>query len=377
MHILIAPNAFKNSLDAGAAANAIRDGFLKSRLNCSCRCFPVGDGGDGTAALLVQQLNGIQVPVEVSDPFGRKIKTSFGLVDNGQTAVIEMADAAGLRLLQTAELNPLIASSFGTGEMIIAALNRGVKKIIIGMGGSATVDGGCGILQALGIRFMNVAGMELKNTPADLINLACIDTQYLDQRIAGCEIIVLCDVNNSLLGEKGAAAVFGPQKGATPAVVQQLDAALSKFAEVAATVTDKNMTDTLRGGTAGGAAAGLYAFANAKLVNGIDYFLDSTSFNTALALADLVITGEGSIDEQTLNGKAPYGIASRAKQRGIPVIGMAGSIPSEPVTALSGFFDRLVSINKGTYDLETALRLTGKNLTLAAMEIGDLMASRR
>jgi len=245
------------------------------------------------------------------------------------------------------------------------------------MGGSATVDGGCGILQALGIRFMNVAGMELKNTPADLINLACIDTQYLDQRIAGCEIIVLCDVNNSLLGEKGAAAVFGPQKGATPAVVQQLDAALSKFAEVAATVTDKNMTDTLRGGTAGGAAAGLYAFANAKLVNGIDYFLDSTSFNTALALADLVITGEGSIDEQTLNGKAPYGIASRAKQRGIPVIGMAGSIPSEPVTALSGFFDRLVSINKGTYDLETALRLTGKNLTLAAMEIGDLMASRR
>jgi len=377
MRILIAPNAFKNSLDADAAANAIREGFLQSRLNCGCRCFPVGDGGDGTAALLVQRLNGIQVPVEVSDPFGRKIKTSFGLIDNGQTAVIEMADAVGLRLLQTAELNPLIASSFGTGEMIVATLNRGVKKIIVGMGGSATVDGGCGILQALGIRFMNGDGRELKNIPADLINLTHIDTEHIDQRILSCETIVLCDVNNHLLGEKGAAAVFGPQKGATPDAVQQLEAALSKLAEIAIAIGAKNMDGTLRGGTAGGAAAGLYAFTNAQLVNGIDYFLDITFFDAALADADLVITGEGSIDEQTLNGKAPYGVACRAKKKGIPVIGMAGNIPSEPIAGLLHFFDKLVSINEDGYDMETALQLTPKNLTRTAMEIGNLLALKQ
>jgi len=377
MRILIAPNAFKNSLDADAAANAIREGFLQSRLNCSCRCFPVGDGGDGTAGLLVQRLNGIQVPVEVGNPFGRKIKTSFGLIDNGQTAVIEMADAVGLRLLETAELNPLTASSFGTGEMITAALNSGVKKIIIGMGGSATVDGGCGILQALGIRFMDGDGRELKNIPADLINLAHIDTEHIDQRFLRCETIVLCDVDNSLLGEKGAAAVFGPQKGATPAIVQQLEAALSKLAETAIAIGAKNMDGTLRGGTAGGAAAGLYAFTNAQLVNGIDYFLDITFFDAALADADLVITGEGSIDEQTLNGKAPYGVACRAKKKGVSVIAMAGRIPSEPIAGLLHFFDKLVSINKDGYDMETALRLTRKNLTRTAIEIGNLLALKQ
>jgi glycerate kinase len=377
MRILIAPNAFKNSLDAAAAADAIRDGFLKSELRCSCQCLPVGDGGDGTATLLVQRLHGKQVPVQVSDPLGRRIKTSFGIIEHAETAIIEMADAAGIRLLKAGELNPLIASSFGTGEMIKAALDKNVKKMIIGMGGSATVDGGCGILRALGIRFMDRTGKELQNLPADLVNLSHIDTQNLDQRIFRCEIVVLCDVNNSLLGEKGAAVVFGPQKGATPLAVKQLDAALSKLAEIGALVNGKNMAEVLRGGTAGGAAAGLYAFVNAELVNGIEYFLDSVSFDVALATADMVVTGEGSIDEQTLNGKAPYGVACRARQKNIPVIGMAGKIPTEPSLALLQFFDRLLSINHEISDMATSLRLTGRNLTRTAMELGNELASKK
>ena len=374
MHILIAPNAFKNSLDAAGAADAIKNGLLQSRLRCTCQCFPVGDGGDGTAALLIQHLNGKEVGVEVGDPLFRKLETSFGLIDDGQTAVIEMADAAGLRLLKKTELNPLTASSQGTGEMIKAALDQGVKKIIIGMGGSATVDGGSGILKALGIRFLDADQHELMTMPADLIKLGSIDTKNLDRRVLDCEVVVLCDVNNLLLGNEGAAAVFGPQKGASPSDVLHLNACLAKFAELAAEVTGNNMAKVLRGGTAGGAAAGLYAFINAKLVNGIDYFLDNTSFNGALEKTDLVITGEGSIDEQTLQGKAPYGVAFRAKQKAIAVIAMAGSIPAHPGTALLSFFDRILPINDHVFDLETALASTARNLTRTAISTGNLLA---
>jgi len=374
MRVLIAPNAFKNSLDATAAAAAIEEGLLSSGLDCSCDCFPVGDGGDGTAALLVQHFKGVQVPVTVSDPLNRKMTASFGLIDHGATAIIEMADAAGLRLLQPGELNPLAATSFGTGEMIRAALDKKVKKIIIGMGGSATVDGGCGILHALGLHFLDREGAELKNLPADLVELERIGTRNLDSRIHACEMVVLCDVDNKLLGEKGAAKVFGPQKGATPAAVQHLDAALSRFAAIALLATGKDIAAVPRGGTAGGAAAGLYGFIDAKLVNGIDYFLDLSSFDKALAKADMLITGEGSIDEQTLNGKAPYGVARRAKQKNIPVIGLAGSVSAAPGSPLFNIFDRLMSINNEEPDLKTAMLHTRQNLVRTAMALGKMLA---
>jgi glycerate kinase len=373
MHILIAPNAFKNSLAATAAAAAIRDGFLNSRLECTCECFPIGDGGDGTAELIINKLGGANIAADVHDPLGRKLRTSFGLIENGHTAVIEMADASGLRLLKHNELSPLRASSYGTGEMIKLALDKGVKKIIIGMGGSATVDGGCSILKALGIKFLDADNRELQEMPESLINLVNIDTTQLDERISGCEVIILCDVDNKLLGNEGAASVFGPQKGASAMDVIKLDAALAKFAGVTLKITGKNITDLHRGGTAGGAAAGLYAFIDARLVNGIDYFLELTGFEKALQKSDLVITGEGSIDEQTLQGKGPYGVASRAKQKGIPVIGMAGKVPLRTDDRLSEFFDVLMPIGNEIADIKTSFHFTADNLTRASREIGNLL----
>lgn len=376
MHILIAPNAFKNSLSAADSATAIKNGFLLSSLVCTCECFPIGDGGDGTAELIIKRLDGHNIPVLVNDPIGRKIKTSFGMIDNGDTAVIEMATASGIRLLKQKELNPLSATSFGTGEQIILALDKGCKKIIIGMGGSATVDGGCGILSALGIRFLNESGKDLTGLPKSLIDLDSIDVSGLDPRILDCEVIVLCDVDNQLLGEHGSAAVFGPQKGASEEGVKKLDAALNKFTEVAKIQTGKDMSAIKYGGTAGGAAAGLYALLNAKLVNGIDYFLQLTDFDEALEKSDLLVTGEGSIDEQTLQGKGPFGVAKKAKLKGIPVIGLAGRVPLEKNQNLKYYFDILLSIGNEPFGLATALTNTKSNLIRTSKELGNLLSIR-
>ncbi|MEO6630596.1 MAG: glycerate kinase [Mucilaginibacter sp.] len=305
MHILIAPNAFKNSLDAVQVALAIEDGLKQSKLDCTTQCFPIADGGDGTGGLIIKSCKGEVVWKEVTHPLGRKIKASFGLIDNGKTAVIEMADASGLRLLKKEELNPLKTSSYGTGELIKFALDEEVSRIIIAMGGSATVDGGCGILSALGIKFFDDKGNVLKPAPDNLVNLVRVDASDLDKRIIDCEIVILCDVDNKLLGPQGAAGVFGPQKGASESDVTLLEDFLTNFAKVSAAQTGKNMAAIKHGGAAGGATAGLHTWLNAKLVNGIEYFLKLTRFDDALQRTDLVITGEGSIDRQTLQGKGP------------------------------------------------------------------------
>ncbi len=373
MHILIAPNAFKNSLTAADAAKAIEEGLKESRLISTCECFAIGDGGDGTGELLVKKCDGLFVKSNVHDPLGRKITATFGLIDKGKTAVIEMADASGLRLLKHDELNALQASSTGTGELMKHALDKGVTQIIIAMGGSATVDGGCGILSALGVQFLNKEGQRLVK-PECLIELDKIDMTGLDDRILRCEVIVLCDVDNNLLGDNGAATVFGPQKGATVEGIKKLEASLTKLAEVAFQQTGKDMSAVKYGGTAGGAAAGLYAFLNAKLVNGIEYFLQLTHFEEALLRSNLVITGEGSIDEQTLQGKGPFGVAVRAKEKGIPVIGITGKVPLKPGNELRKYFNVLLSIANEPFDTETALQLTADNLSRTAMELGNLLA---
>jgi glycerate kinase len=377
MHILIAPNAFKHSLSAEEAALAIEKGFMQSKLDCQCELFPVGDGGDGTGELLVKRLNGKIVTTEVNGPLGKKINAGFGLINGDKTAVIEMANASGLRLIKKEELDPLHATSFGTGEQIKVALDRGVKKIIIGMGGSATSDGGTGILRALGLRFLNVKGEELKDLPVSLNELATIDLSSLDKRIKDTELVVLCDVNNLLLGEKGAAAVFGPQKGASTGDIQILDKALTRFSDITLQQTEKEIATVKHGGTAGGAAAGLCAFLNAKLLNGIEYFLQITGFDKSLEKADLVVTGEGSIDEQTLHGKAPFGVARAAKQKGKRVIAFAGKISSTTNSALDKYFDELISINQREVELEEALATAGQNLTNAVEQIGNLYAIDR
>ena len=374
-NILIAPNAFKNSLSAADASTAIAKGFLQSKLNCTCTCFPVADGGDGTANLIIKKFNGKLIEVKVSDPLGRKISTSFGLIDNGKTAVIEMADASGLRLLNATELNPLKASTYGTGEMITYALNEGVDHIIIGMGGSATVDGGTGILQALGVRFIDANGNDLIELPENLLQLYTIDLSKIDQRIFDCAITILCDVDNYLLGPLGSATVFGPQKGATAESVIKLEASLNAFRNIVLKDTGKDIGLIKYGGAAGGAAAGLNAILNAALVPGAAYFLKLAGFEENLLKADIVITGEGSIDEQTLQGKVPFAVAEMAKNNGLPVIGLAGKIPLDNNEHLAKYFDILLAINSGPTDVNEAMKNTSADLTRVSTQIGNLLAS--
>lgn len=388
MHVLIAPNAFKHSLTATEAAQAIQRGFETctpsqtpdhpdpppSHPAFTTECFPVGDGGDGTGDLLIERLGGQRITAQARDPFGKPISTYWGLAGNSRTAIIEMANASGLRLLDSSDLDPLKASSIGTGDLILAALDRNVEKIILGMGGSATVDGATGILQALGVQFFNADGQLLKALPGSLTDLAVIDIESLDPRLSKIEFTMLCDVDNPLTGPQGAAAVFGPQKGASEQDVRHLDACLEQLARVIHTQTGKALSTLPRAGTAGGAAGGLYGVLGARLVSGIDYFLEITGFETALDRCDYVITGEGSIDEQTLQGKAPHGVATRAKKKGRPVIALAGKVPLHEIPELKEYFDVLLPISHAPVDLPTAIRNTASDLQRTAAQLGNWLA---
>jgi len=377
MHILIAPNAFKNSLTARQVALAIRKGLQLSKLSCTIECFPVGDGGDGTAQLIIDKFNGSIVNVKVSDPLNRVVNTSFGLIEKKKTAVIEMADASGIRLMQVSELNPLQTNTVGTGEMILAALDKGVSKIIIGLGGSATVDGGAGMLSALGVRFLDHNGKVLSSRPAELSKLDSIDISNLDQRIFKCSITVLCDVDNYLLGKEGSAAIFGPQKGAKGSDVVNLDALLAKISSLGFKQTGRRMDKVKHGGAAGGVAAALYAFCHAELVAGAEHFLQISNFGRSLRKSELVITGEGSLDLQTLQGKAPYAVSIMAKERNIPVVGIAGRVPKSRNQQLEKYFDVLLAIGHEPSELSVAIADTNANLIRTGALIGNLFSLNR
>lgn len=374
MHILIAPNAFKGSLSATEAARCIAEGIQRSNLSCDLTLFPVADGGNDTLSLLVDKMNAELIQAFVHDPLGRPIKAYYGWIKSEKKAIIGISEASGLHLLKKEEYDPLHANSYGSGELIKAALGMGVQKILIGVGGSATVDGATGLLRALGVKFLNENGEEIIDLPAGLLRLNSIDISALDHRLDECEIIVLCDVKNQLLGDEGAAKVYGPQKGANEKEIILLEQCLEQLNNKTSKIIGVNMNEWQYGGAAGGIAAGLAAYAKAELVNGIEYFLDITGFDQALEKADLVITGEGSIDEQTLTGKGPLGVAIRAKAKGIPVIAMAGNI--SPGKKMNKYFDHLISINPPGISLENAMRNTAANLSDAAYKIScDLNCS--
>jgi len=374
VRILIAPNAFKGSLSASAAADAICRGLRRADSACDCTRLPVGDGGDGTGALLMEKLGGRRVTRTVLDPIGRPVSATFGLVHADQSAIIELAEASGLRRLRRDELDPVRATTFGTGELMRTALDLGVRHVILAVGGSATVDGGTGILRALGLRFSDAMGRELQNLPESLVNLASIDRYGMHPALRHCEVTILCDVDNPLLGECGAARVFGPQKGASAQDVAILESALSQFAIVVRRQMGMDIASIPGGGAAGGVSAGLHALIDARLVKGTDYFLDVMRFDDALADCDLVVTGEGRLDRQTLQGKAPMGVATRAKRRGIRVVALAGSAAEEAIAELGRFFDNVVTITPVGVDLDTAIREADRILEQAAFELGKQLA---
>ncbi|TAN19467.1 MAG: glycerate kinase [Chitinophagaceae bacterium] len=371
MNILIATNAFKGSLSAETAAIYIAEGIRKSKLKCTLTLFPIADGGDDTAALLNKKWNARKISTQVHDPLGRLIDTSFGWIQREKKAIIAMSDASGLKLLKKGELDPLHAHTLGTGELIKAALKKGAEKMIIGLGGSATVDGGSGLLKALGLRYYDKQGTEINDLPSGLIKLDKIDLKNLDKRSLSTKIIVLCDVQNKLLGDEGAARIFGPQKGANQQEVEMLEQILHQWNTKTIETMHIDMQEMQYGGAAGGVAACLVAYAGAKLVKGIDFFLDELLFDNLLTQADVVITGEGRIDAQTLEGKGPLGVAQRARQKGIPVIAMGGEIKSSHSKILSLYFDQLIAINQEDDPLEISIKNTKANLTRAAFNLGN------
>ncbi|WP_330983199.1 MULTISPECIES: glycerate 3-kinase [Enterobacterales] len=324
MKIVIAPDSFKESLSAERCAQAIKKGFMTFFPMAEYLCLPIADGGEGTVEAMVSATGGKLVYKTVTDPLGQEIQAFYGQSGDGRTAYIEMAAASGLMLVSPEKRNPLLATSYGTGELIRHALDAGLRHIILGIGGSATVDGGVGMAQALGARFYDINGLNLGFGGGELQRMVKLDISGLDPRLAECTIEVACDVDNPLIGPRGAAAVFGPQKGATPEMVQMLENGLKKYASLIQNLTGKAVDTLPGGGAAGGMGVAAQVFLNATLRPGIDIVIDAVGLDAAVQGASLVITGEGRIDSQTVGGKAPMGVAQTAQKHGVPVIGIAG-----------------------------------------------------
>ncbi|QMU29350.1 glycerate kinase family protein [Adhaeribacter radiodurans] len=370
MHVVISPNAFKHSLSGIEVAKAIRKGLEESGLAADFTICPVADGGEGMMEILVNFWQGTYHTATVQDPLGRSIEAVFGLINNGQTAIIELAQASGLKYLTSQERNPLRASTYGTGQLLKAASEAGARDFIIGVGNSATVDGGTGLLQALGVDFWDTDNQPLAPGAASLANLSQIKLTNLDPRLAQSKITVVCDVNNYLLGEKGAARVFGPQKGADNAMVEILEQNLTQLATIIQKDLDKDITKLPHGGAAGGTAAGLAGVLNAELVPGTAYILRQIQFEEIIKNADLLITAEGGLDEQTLAGKGPYAVAEITKQYHVPVIALAGQLPATLDLSKFKFFDVVLPISAGPVSLPEALTQTAINLQRTACQVG-------
>ena len=326
MKILVAPDSFKESLSAIQVAEAISKGVLKIIPNAEIIKTPISDGGEGLLDALVNDKNGKIITVKVYDPLYRSIAAEYGILNEGTTAVIEMAKASGLELLKEQEKNPDITSSYGTGQLILDALDRGCQKIIIGIGGSATNDGGMGMVKALGGKFINKEGVELTEGGGALGELSSIDLTNFDKRISNCKIVVACDVTNKLTGENGASFVYGAQKGGSKEQLEFLDKNLQHYAAIIRNHLGIEIENINGAGAGGGMGAGLIAFLNAELKSGIDLILETLEIKKHIKNIDLIITGEGEIDKQTLQGKTILGIAALAKEYYVPVIAITGKI---------------------------------------------------
>ncbi|MCP4655122.1 MAG: glycerate kinase [bacterium] len=365
MKVVIAPQTFKGSISALEVAKAMSEGVRRVVPDAETALVPVADGGDGTLETLVETTAGEIRHAEVTGPLGEKVAAGWGALGDGETAVLEMARTSGLALVPDAERNPLTATTYGLGELIVVALDAGFRRFIVGIGGSATNDAGAGMAQALGVRLLDGDGNELPVGGAALADLDRIDVSGLDPRIARSEFSVACDVSNPLTGPQGAAAVYGPQKGATPEMVEQLDRALKHFAEVVKRDLGADVDDLPGAGAAGGLGGGLVAFVNGTLRAGVDIVLDAVGLDRHLEGADLVITGEGRLDYQTIYNKAPIGVARRAKERRIPVIAVSGSLG-----------ERFTEVHEHGIDAASAI-VCAPEMTLkeATERAGELIAS--
>lgn len=377
MRIVICPDSFKESMTALEAAQAIKAGLCRVWPQANYELLPLADGGEGTVQALLDATGGSWCTAAVTDPLGEPVQARFGLLGDGRTAVLEMAEASGLQRVPPERRDPRLTSSRGTGEMMLAALEQGVQRLILGIGGSATNDGGAGMLQALGARLDDAQGEPIGPGAAGLAQLASMDFGGLDPRLRQCALEVACDVTNPLLGDTGASAVFGPQKGADAPMVEQLDQWLAHYGALLETTSGRAVIDSPGAGAAGGMGAALMGALGATLQPGIDLVMDAVGLAGRLQGADLVITGEGRLDSQTLQGKTPAGVARLATAAGVPVIGLGGSLADDANVLTEHGFAAVLGAVQRPADLETALTQAPAWLARSAEQAARLMALGR
>lgn len=360
VQIIVAPDSFKGSMSAVEVASAMEKGILSVFPDAQVIKLPIADGGEGTTETLVSATGGRFMKTKVMGPLGNTVEAVWGILGDGKTAVLEMAAASGLTLISKDERNPQITTTYGTGQLIEAALDQGIRKLIIGIGGSATNDGGSGMARALGVKFLDLEEQELPHGGAALRKLARIDISQLDKRLGETTILVASDVDNPLCGPKGASAVYGPQKGATPMMVEELDQALKNYALIAKKTVAKDVLERPGAGAAGGLGAGLMLFTPAQLRPGVQLVLEVTGFEEKVKQADFVITGEGRTDFQTAHGKAPVGVAKAAQKNNVPTLCISGGLGSGAEDVYAKGIEGLMSIVPQPMNLEECINSAEK-----------------
>ena len=371
--IVLAPDSFKESMTAKEVCVAMERGIKKVNSNIRCIHVPMADGGEGTMQSLVDATGGEVYSLEVVGPLGNKVKAEYGILGNGEIGVLEMASASGIHLVSLEERNPLITTTYGTGELIKACLDRGVKKLLIGIGGSATNDGGVGVIQALGGRLLDKDGNELGFGGGELEKLDRIDLTNFDRRLKDVVIEVACDVSNPLCGENGASYIFGPQKGASVEMIKILDNNLKHYAKVIKEQFGKDVLEIAGAGAAGGLGAGLMVFLNGNLKKGIEIVIEYSGLEKKVKNCDMVWTGEGSIDFQTQYGKTPLGVATVAKKYNKPVVALAGRVGYDIDILYEKGIDSIFGIMRGVTTIDEALKNGKENIERTSENIVRLM----
>ena len=377
MKIVVAPDSFKGSVSALEAARAIEQGIRRVFPDAIIEKVPMADGGEGTVQSLVDATGGHIQTRRVLAPLGNEIEAKFGILADGETAVIEMASASGLTLVAPDQRDPLITTTYGTGQLVHAALEVGCRRLIIGIGGSATNDGGVGMAEALGVRLLDADGKQIPRGGGNLGQLRSIDITGLHPAIAETETVVACDVNNPLTGPEGASHVYGPQKGATPEMIEILDECLGHFDKVLTKTLGRSFNDIPGAGAAGGLGAGLMAFLNAELKLGVDIMIDAVKLEKRVKGASLIFTGEGQLDFQTAFGKTPVGVAKVAKAHNIPVIAIAGGIAEGAEVVYEAGIDAMLGIVQEPMSLEVAVEEATRLIADTAEQAARLLAIGR
>jgi glycerate kinase len=375
MKVVIAIDSFKGSLSSIEAGMAAKDGVLKAKPDTEVIVKPLADGGEGTVDALIEGLDGEQIDITVTGPMGAAVSCYYGLLRKTNTAVIEMASAAGITLVPCEKKNPLLATTYGVGEIIRDAMERGCRDFIIGIGGSATNDGGIGMLKALGYNFSDESGKDVGEGGQALAKIASIDTQNRHPLISECKFRIACDVNNPLCGENGATYIYGPQKGVTDDLKKELDAGMANFAKITAASLGKDNSNTPGTGAAGGLGFAFLSYIGAELTPGIELILDAVDLDNDLKDADVVITGEGRLDHQTAMGKAPVGVARLAKKYEAKVVAFAGAVTEGAAACNDAGIDAYFPIVRGVTTLEDAMKKENaqKNMTETAEQVFRLL----